>query len=46
MTTRYVMDASIVVQRFIVDRFTPQVQVLFSQLQTGIDTTTSLTNWF
>ncbi|MEP0915909.1 type II toxin-antitoxin system VapC family toxin [Leptolyngbya sp. DQ-M1] len=33
MTTRYVVDTSIVVQRFIVDRFTPQVRILFSQLQ-------------
>ncbi|MCY7275850.1 MAG: type II toxin-antitoxin system VapC family toxin [Phormidesmis sp. CAN_BIN44] len=35
--TSYVVDTSIVVQRFIVDRFTPQVKILFSQLQTGTD---------
>jgi predicted nucleic acid-binding protein len=37
MTTRYVVDTSIVVQRFVVDSFTPQVKALFSQLQTGVE---------
>jgi predicted nucleic acid-binding protein len=37
MTTRDVVDTSIVVQRFVVDSFTPQVKVLFSQLQTGVE---------
>ena len=35
--TSYVVDTSIVVQRFIVDRDTPQVRILFSQLKAGVN---------
>lgn len=35
--TSYVVDTSVVVQRFIVDRYTPQTRILFSQLQTGVN---------
>jgi predicted nucleic acid-binding protein len=37
MTLAYVVDTSVVIQRFIAEAYTPNVRVLFSQLSQGID---------
>jgi predicted nucleic acid-binding protein len=37
MNDRYVVDANIVIQRFIVEQDTPQVKVLFDQMLSGTE---------